>query len=91
MNENEFPKHEAALFLAHNEHRNYYEKAEVFIDELKQRGCCWKDDASQQRAVQTDSIWTLQWYPRTPVTFTLIAAPTLEELLQYAKEIEDQV
>lgn len=87
-----FPTHAAELCLTHNQHKSYYQTAAVFIAEQDRQpaGATWKDDASKQRAIATDEIWELQWYPRTPVGFLKVAAPTLEELLDFANEAANQ-
>lgn len=80
-----FPEHKCGLFLTHNEHRDYYEQLEQWI--IDQR--LDDDFASPEamaRAIETDECWVLQWYPNTPVGFCRVAAPTLEEVLQMAKE-----
>ncbi len=87
MNTNDLPKHDAGLFLQHNEHKNYYEKPGAWLAGLLNQPT-FQSEAARAVAIETDSIWTLQWYPRTPVGFNYIAAPTLEELLAWAKEIE---
>lgn len=81
------PKHKYGLFLTHNEHRDYYEKADDYIREGCERPAqtVWKDDEAKQRAIATDEIWELQWYPDTPIGFYHVAAPTLHELLELAK------
>lgn len=82
------PNHKSGLYLEHNDHRNVYETIEEWLsqrDDMYQ----WKDEESKQRAIATDEIWTLQWYPVTPIGFYAIAAPTLEELLKLAEEVED--
>ncbi len=48
----------------------------------------WENKEAEARAIAADEIWTLQWYPNTPVGFNSIAAPTLEELLAFASRIE---
>ena len=75
------PDHKCALFLTHNEHRSYYEPAEKFIEE---QTLCFKDDDAKARAIATDEIWVLQWYPDTPIGSYTVAAPTLEEVLALA-------
>lgn len=81
-----FPTHRCELSLTHNEHKSYYESAEKFVTE---REAMWKDDESKKRAVETDEIWQLQWYPRTPVTFNRVMAPTLQELLELAATLDE--
>lgn len=75
-----FPKHKAGLSLEHNQHKNVYETALDWI--TAHEWCNWKDEESKQRAIDTDEIWTLQWYPETPVGFCAVAAPTLKELFE---------
>ena len=84
------PQHKYGLFLTHNEHRDYYEKAEDYIREGCERSSAtvWKNDEAKQRAIETDEIWELQWYPNTPIAFYHVAAPTLAELLEWAKTCE---
>jgi hypothetical protein len=77
------PAHDAALFLTHNEHKNYYEDAAKWIEEQGDL-FDWQSDGHKRRAIETDSVWVLQWYPNTPVGFNAIAAPTLDELLAFA-------
>jgi hypothetical protein len=81
-----FPTHKCELSLTHNEHKSYYESAAKFIAERK---ALWKDDESKKRAIDTDEIWQLQWYPRTPVGFHRVMAPTLQELLEFAATFDE--
>ena len=75
-----FPSHKAGLSLEHNQHKNYYDKAEAWIADND--WCDWENEAAKQKAIDTDEIWTLQWYPETPVGFCAIAAPTLADLFR---------
>lgn len=79
------PQHECGLHLNHNDHKNVYETAEQWI--VDNDWCDWENDEAKQRAIATDSIWTLQWYPDTPVGFYAVAAPTLDELLARASKV----
>lgn len=79
----EFPQHKCSLTLTHNDHRDYYQSAEDWIEENSDR-LNWESDDAKGRAIETDSIWTLQWYPDTPIGFYCVAAPTLEEVLALA-------
>lgn len=76
------PEHKCGLFLQHNEHRDYYQSVSKWVEENDRFS--WKDEDSLQRAIQADEVWTLQWYPDTPIGFFAVAAPTLEELLAFA-------
>jgi len=78
-----FPEHKCGLFLTHNEHRDYYQKLEEYMEE---RSDLLKEMTEEDRAecIRTDSLWTLQWYPDTPVGFCHVAGPTLERVLELA-------
>lgn len=83
-----FPKHECGLYLEHNVYRNYYDSIESAVaqeDELT----TWESDEHKKRAIETKQLWTLQWYPNTPIGFYRVAAPTLEELLTFALTFEE--
>ena len=80
------PPHKCALFINHNEHRVYYETIEHFLDcyMVPATAPSFASDEARARAIATDELWTMQWYPDTPIGFHFIAAPTLEELLAFA-------
>ena len=81
-----FPKYKVSIFMQHNAHKNYYQSASDWIDEYSD-WCDWESDEAKQQAIETDSIWTLQWYPDTPIGFFAVAAPTLEDLLRFANMV----
>ncbi len=77
-----FPKHSCGLYLSHNEHKDVYEEPENFYD--------FEDFTSQEeftKALSEDSIWSLQWYPDTPIGFHRICASSLEAI---KKELKDK-
>lgn len=76
-----FPAHKCGMHLGHNEHKNIYETAEQWIGD--NTWCDWENEEAKQRDIEIDEIWTLQWYPNTPVGFYALAAPTRPELLAY--------
>lgn len=82
------PDHKCGLYLTHNDHLcDYMTAAEQIAYWGRRVGCGpdWpNDDTAKQRAIETGEIWELRWYPRTPVSFNHIAAPTLDELLAFA-------
>jgi hypothetical protein len=81
-----FPPHAASLFLEHNPHKNYYESVEEHLSAFMDWG--FENEEERAECIRTDELWTLQWYPNTPVGFYAIAAPTLEKLLQFAASVE---
>lgn len=88
MTEDQFPAHKCGLFLTHNEHRDYYETIEKWLDGQGQHVTDdeWVSDEQRKKAIETDNCWVLQWYPDTPVGFNKLAACDLDVLLAAAKD-----
>lgn len=80
------PPHKATLHLDHNQHKAYYDLIEDYIQNEEER-FNFRSPEERQACIDTNEIWELQWYPDTPVGFCAIAAPTLEALIEYAKEL----
>lgn len=80
-------------FISAHEHKSYYESAEDFIkeDELHHDSPLYKfkDDEQRQLAIDTNSIFHLHWYQRTPVSFVSYAAPTMDLLEAWVREDND--
>lgn len=77
-----------------NDHKSVYETTRQTIEDHEGRGNLMKfqSPAMRQKAIDTDSIYFLQWYNQTPVGFYCFAAPTLEDLAEYvlsSKALED--
>lgn len=77
-----FPPHKASLRLVHNDHHAIYVLAAEWIEQ--NAWCDWISDEQKAKAIAADSIWTLQWYPDTPVGFHALAAADLDVLLEAA-------
>ena len=75
------PKH-IALELGRNPHLETYDSVRDWL--AYNDFYDFQSDDHQQRAIADNEIWTLHWYPNTPVGFIAIAAPTLPELLAFA-------
>ena len=80
-----FPEHKCGLYVTHNEHRDYYESIEAYI---KDRDVEFESEDEKAKSIATDSLWSIQWYPRTPVGFCIVYASTFEEALRLANESE---
>ena len=76
------------MTLEHNPHLNVYDTVKQTLEDYDPYG--WKSDESRQRAIDTNEIWTLQWFQDTPIGSYSIAAPTLEELLEIADRVGDE-
>lgn len=83
-----FPQHKCGLMIQHNEHKSFYMTAKEQIDQWGENGPAWESEELKQKSVETDEVWMMQWYPQTPVGFYQIAAPTIEDLLRFAKSYE---
>lgn len=88
-----FPAHKGSMMIIHNDHKDQYQTAE---DWIKDNECVpetqyaeWISDDERQKAIDNDSIWTLQWYPDTPVGFQCVAASSFEALMEYFSERKD--
>ncbi len=89
-----FPSHECGLYLEHNEHRDIYMKLADY--EKEQNGnhdndyFAWVSEEQRQLALQHDSFWRLQWYPKTPISFCFVSAYDLDVLLRAACEEDEK-
>lgn len=81
--ESRLPKHKASLHITHNENTTNYESVEKYIEDLESRDnhIEWATENSRSRAILTNSIWELHWYPDTPIGFYNVYGATLEEVL----------
>ncbi len=82
-----FPLHKCSLALCHNSHRDFYMTAAQWIAEDEERDPPlyeWVSADQRQKAIETDEVWTLQWYPDTPIGFHAMAAADLDVLLEAA-------
>lgn len=88
-----FPKHEAGLHLTHNDHKSYYNTVQDSIDQADHgyKETDWVSPEQQQKAIDTNECWTLQWYPDSPVGFYLKSAADLDVLLAAALEAETPI
>tara|TARA_R110000868_G_scaffold184392_1_gene425920 strand:+ start:808 stop:1092 length:285 start_codon:yes stop_codon:yes gene_type:complete len=85
---NKLPKHDCGLYIEHNPNRDSYQNVQEWIEVDEVFGCPvdWKNDEQKQRAITANEVWTLRWYPNTPISNCYIASPTLGELLEFAAE-----
>lgn len=89
MTEDLFPAHKASLHLTHNDHKSVYETAAQWAaNNDVYEHYEWVSDEQREKALATDSVWTLQWYPATPVGFYAVCGADLEAVLTRANEID---
>lgn len=84
----EFPTHAASMSLEHNHHKSGYQTVEEYLKSPANEDLFdWESPEHKQRAIDTNEIWVLQWYPITPIGFNCVAAPTLGECLSFARKV----
>jgi hypothetical protein len=76
------PVHEGGVTLTHNDFNAYNQSVKRFMDEDDHYD--WESDEAKRLAIETAEVWTLQWYPESPISFHSIAAPTLHDLMRIA-------
>jgi len=95
LGESDFPPHKAELILSHNEHKNGYRTVTEWDQYLKDfhhdDDIGWVSEEQRRKAIATDSVWILVWYPETPVGFNRLMACDLDVLLEYARGYEPAV
>ena len=82
----DLPWHDGSLILCHNEQRDHYQGVETYL--TANAWFQFQDPAARQQAIETEELWTLQWYPTTAIGFYAIGAPTLQALLVLARSLE---
>jgi len=76
-----FPRHNITMYLIHNEHKSYCEPLDKYSESWQ---FTWVNEEQKKLALEKDDVWTIQWYPDTPVGFYALAAHSLEILLKAA-------
>ena len=79
---NWLPKHDCGLYLEHNAHKDVYESVEEYTDHWDGD---WISDEERAKAIETNEVWRLQWYPNTPVGFYVVMASGLEAIIGHLK------
>ena len=82
------PPHKGGLILSHNPHkivRETIEKYEVGISDDEEPN--WVSTRERDKALKTDTMWELHWYPETPISFRVLYACSLTALLERADEL----
>ena len=86
-----WPKHKCGMYLTHNQHRDSYQTVEqALAEENYYDDSDWVSPEQRARAIETDEVWALQWYPQTPIGSYSMLAADLDVLLQAARDVEKQ-
>lgn len=82
------PRH-ISLTIEHNDHRTNFESVEIYLLTRGDHGPDFESEEAKQRSIETNDLWTIQWFPDTPNGSIYLAAPTLDELLVFALKVEE--
>lgn len=75
-----------------DDHACNYEDAESWHDNSgfyrgdREDRIDWASEDERMKAIRENSVWTIQWYPETPVGFCCVGASTFEAAARYALE-----
>lgn len=75
---NSFPPN-LSMTLTHNQHKVFRQTIADYLD-CNQIGD-WVSEQERQRAIETDELWELHWYPDNPVSFFHLKASTFAALM----------
>ena len=82
--EDHFPPHKAGLYLEHNTHKCLYQTVQQYLDDRGLNNMEWVSPEDRDKSINMDELWTLQWYPDTPVGFCQLASYSIHRLLKAA-------
>lgn len=69
----------SSLAIEFNNHAcNYCSVAEAVGERDLYDFGTWVSEDEKQKAIETDSVWSIHWYPLSPVGFQCVLASTLE-------------
>lgn len=75
----------ASLHLTFNdEHACNYETAAEYFASEPQQDTGWISPEEREKAIAGNSVWTLQWYPDTPIGSHVLRASTAAAVLAAA-------
>lgn len=80
-----FPPYEVSCYLEYNEHKSdsrleyYFRCFDIKVEDFRS-----EDDYN--KSVETDELWSLQWYPNTPVGFCKIYGSTSDKISERISE-----
>ena len=79
----EWPDHKGELTVTHNGHTVSYQTLRDYL--IEHASLHELSDEEVQECIAADSVWEIQWYPDTPVSFFFVAASTFEKALSKTK------
>lgn len=77
----------SSIYISYNDHSVNYETARDCYD-YEENGT-WVSQEDKQRALDTNSVWNIQWYPDTPIGSYSVYGSSLTSVLNYIKDHHD--
>jgi len=78
-------KCKAGMYIEVNDHRTLYLSAQQWLDEIMHSDCPPEiDDPTRIRMIQTDTIVSITFYPKTPVSFYKAWGSNIDEAVDNA-------
>lgn len=78
------PPHKACCTIQHNDHLSNYS---TVTQEMKHNPDwfvgAWVSDESRDYAIEHNELWSLQWYPESPVGFNNLCAGRWEDIVAH--------
>jgi hypothetical protein len=78
----QLPKHNGELCITHNEHKSNYQTVKEYVGEHGPD--FWASHEEMHKAINCNEMWSILWYPDTPVAFCKVSAATFEVALEIA-------
>lgn len=80
------PPHKASCTISHNDHlANYATVEEEEFHHPEWFKNAWVSEESRAYAIEHNELWTLQWYPETPIGFYKLHAGSWADIVRHLK------
>ena len=84
----------SSLIIGFNtDHSINYADAQRWHDEWGKYGgdkdtIDWPSEEERMKAIKENSVWTIKWYPETPIGFCCVGASTFEAVAKYVLSLK---
>ncbi|APU92973.1 hypothetical protein PQB34_gp45 [Ochrobactrum phage POI1126] len=80
----------SSLRITCNDHKSNYQTAQEAIEDGRWYAADeFVSPEELQKAIGTNTIWSLQWYPQTPAGFQVLHASSFQAILDYVSDPKD--
>jgi len=77
------------LIIQHNEHKIIYCSIKEYFNTYAYFSESDISPDEYEKCQELDELWSIRWYPITPISFYIVFASTLEKCLELANEEKD--